>query len=435
MLKRTICMLLVLVSILGILPVTGFAEELVFYDRAPSRARTIETQEAESNDSRGKAQFLTQDDNIVSGTVHCYDDPNDYFYINISQSCYFKMVCISGAGGEKSTKFRLYNSSGTLLKTASYDGEENTDDYFSLEYELSAGKYYIRVSDSENYVAYQFYFQLEPQLDAPKVTSASNVKTGKPVIKWKAVSGAASYGVYRSNSKNGTYTNIATVVGTSYTDTSARVGKTYYYKVKAISADTSVALDSKLSTAMSHVCDLPRPSGVKVTQSASSGKNVIKWNKVSGADKYEVFYATSKTGTYKSLGTTEKTTWTHKSAKVNTTYYYKVKAIYEDNKSANSAFSAVRSGRCDCARPTVTLTLASSGAPKLSWKTVDGAVSYKVYRSRDGEDWSLLKKVTGTSLKDTGAKAGVKYYYRVMAIAKNSEANSAYSQVKSITAK
>ena len=47
------------------------------------------------------------------------------------------------------------------------------------------------------------------------------------------------YGVYRSTSKNGTYSLKKTTTSTSYTDTSAVAGKTYYYKVKAIGSNTS----------------------------------------------------------------------------------------------------------------------------------------------------------------------------------------------------
>ena len=59
--------------------------------------------------------------------------------------------------------------------------------------------------------------------------------SGKPYIKWNAVANASQYKVYRSTSKNGTYTLLGTTTATHYTDNKAGSGYTYYYKVRAIS--------------------------------------------------------------------------------------------------------------------------------------------------------------------------------------------------------
>ena len=91
---------------------------------------------------------------------------------------------------------------------------------------------------------------------------------------------------------------------------------------------------------------------------------------------------------------------------------------------------------CDLARPVVTISRTDKGKPKLSWKAVTGAVKYKVYRSttKDG-NYNLLKTVTGTTHTNTGATAGTTYYYKVIAVHSNTNANSAYSNVVSMKAK
>ena len=67
----------------------------------------------------------------------------------------------------------------------------------------------------------------------------SNTKSG-PVIKWGKINGAASYEIYRKLG-SGSYSRIATVKATSYTDKTAKSGKTYTYAVKAVSGSTRSA--------------------------------------------------------------------------------------------------------------------------------------------------------------------------------------------------
>ncbi|MCD7760749.1 MAG: hypothetical protein LUH16_03100, partial [Clostridiales bacterium] len=70
------------------------------------------------------------------------------------------------------------------------------------------------------------------RLAQPTVT-LSNASTGVKVT-WGAVDGAQSYRVYRKVS-GGSWKQIATVTTTSYTDTTAVSGTTYYYTVRAVS--------------------------------------------------------------------------------------------------------------------------------------------------------------------------------------------------------
>lgn len=73
---------------------------------------------------------------------------------------------------------------------------------------------------------------------ATSVVAPNNVRPTRMVannvtIKWDAVVGATGYTVYRSTNKNGAYTPVGNVAGTSYTDVTARGRTSYYYKVQA----------------------------------------------------------------------------------------------------------------------------------------------------------------------------------------------------------
>lgn len=68
---------------------------------------------------------------------------------------------------------------------------------------------------------------------------------------------------------------------------------------------------------------------------------------------------------------------------------------------------------------------------KVTWKKVDGAAKYEVYRSTTGKSGSfvLKKTTTGTSYTNTGITCGKTYYYKVRAI--NSKGKGSFSSVKS----
>ena len=174
----------------------------------------------------------------------------------------------------------------------------------------------------------------------PPVTAKAEyiASTGKPYLKWTPVEGAAKYEVYRSGTKNGTYTLLGTTANLNYTDNKANAGYTYYYKVKAVSKVKSTA-NSYYSTVVAATCHCAKPV-VKIA-TTSAGNPRLTWNAVTGASQYEIYRATSQSGTYTKMFTTAKTSYTNTSAKAGTTYYYKVKAISKVRSTANSAFSTV----------------------------------------------------------------------------------------------
>lgn len=70
----------------------------------------------------------------------------------------------------------------------------------------------------------------------------------------------------------------------------------------------------------------------------------VSWSKRTKAVKYNVYRATSKSGTYKKITTTTKTSYNDKTVDNNKTYYYKVKALGKSSKY-NSKMSLPKSGK------------------------------------------------------------------------------------------
>ncbi|MDD5952631.1 MAG: right-handed parallel beta-helix repeat-containing protein [Oscillospiraceae bacterium] len=79
-------------------------------------------------------------------------------------------------------------------------------------------------------------------LVSPKVT----VKPARRALQvnWGKVSGATSYQVYRSTSKNSGYRLVGTTKAASYADKGLSSGKTYYYQVCAINGSSKSALSA-----------------------------------------------------------------------------------------------------------------------------------------------------------------------------------------------
>ena len=268
---------------------------------------------------------------------------------------------------------------------------------------------------------------------APRVTIGNSSASGKPQLTWAAVDGAAKYEIYRSTQQSTGYSLLGTTTSTSYVNTGAAAGITYYYKVCAVnSAGTSAYSNIVSGRAKAAIPAAPR---VTIGNSSASGKPQLTWAAVDGAAKYEIYRSTQQSTGFTLLGTTTSTSYVNTGAAVGKTYYYKVRALNVDG--AAGAYSSTVSGAAKAvapAAPTVTMTYSDSGKPKLTWSAVSGAASYRVYRSESrGTGYSLLGTTTSTSYVNTGAAAGKTYYYRVKAV--NSAGTSAYSNIVSGTAR
>ncbi len=324
-----------------------------------------------------------------------------------------KYYCLDATWDEGQTNYRYF------LKGTTEFGQDHTvitdenNTYFWNQYPVSATDFDPNAP-------------LPPA--APTVTMTYS-DSGKPKLTWNAVSGATSYRVFRSESRGTGYSLLGTTTATSYTNTGAAVGKTYYYRVKAVNSVGT----SGHSNIVSGKAKTAAPAAPSVTAgNSSTGKPKLTWNAVSGAVKYEVYRSTRQNSGYSLLGTTTSTSYVNTGASTGTTYYYRVKAVNRNGMA--SGYSNIVSGKAKAAAPaapSVTAGNSSTGKPRLTWKAVSGAVSYRIYRSESrGTGYSLLGTTSSTSYVNTGAAAGKTYYYRVKAVNRDGMA-SGYSNIVS----
>ena len=269
---------------------------------------------------------------------------------------------------------------------------------------------------------------------APTVTAGTDSQ-GRPTLKWNAVTGAAKYEVYRARSRSGEYIKYSTVTGTSYTNTSyIEDGNTYYYKVRALDANgTAGAWSSIVSVTYKQTLPAPTVTG----GSDAQGRPTLKWNAVSGAAKYEVYRARSRSGEYIKYSTVTGTSYTNTSYIENgNTYYYKVRALKSDGTAGAWSSIVAVTYKQTLSAPAVTGGNDAQGRPTLTWKAVSGAAKYEVYRARSKDgDYIKYSTVTGTSYTNTSyIENGNTYYYKVRALKSDGTAG-AWSSVVSVTYK
>ena len=175
------------------------------------------------------------------------------------------------------------------------------------------------------------------------------------------------------------------------------------------------------------------PTGVSASDGASTANVTVSWTADSGATSYQVYRATSSSGTKTLLGSTASTTYTDTSATPGTLYYYWIKAT---NTAGTSGFSSTNSGYRKIAAPSISSVVGNSTGLALQWAAVTGATHYRICRasSATGSKTQVGGWQTGLTFTDTTVTTGRTYYYFVQAAATSSGGRSSdFSAARSAT--
>lgn len=167
---------------------------------------------------------------------------------------------------------------------------------------------------------------------------------------------------------------------------------------------------------------LATPTLKSVTNTVSGPK--ITWGKVNSATWYRVFV--KKGDKWSVLGNTKNNYFVDKRAKSGQKYTYTVRCV--DSKGNNrSGYNAKGISNTYYAAPGG--FYAEGAVDKeitFSWKPVDGAVKYRVYRRTAHNDWEVVCRTAQTTFTDTNVKSPTPYLYTVRALDKNNKTVSAY---------
>lgn len=244
-------------------------------------------------------------------------------------------------------------------------------------------------------------------LATPKITKAESVNNGVK-ISWGRVNGAARYRVYYKGSKG--WTRLADTTSTAYTDKAVSSGKNYTYTVRCLSADAkrfTSGYDSKGKS----VKFLSVPKITK-TENVYGGVK-LTWNKVSGAEKYRVYY--KKNNEWKGLGNTTSTSFIDTKAMSDHNYTYTVRCITKDGRNFASGYDGKGKSILYTASPQILNAGVAYGGIRIEWKEVIGAEKYRVY-VKNGKNWKRLADTTLTEFTDKTADSKGTYTYTVRCI-------------------
>jgi fibronectin type 3 domain-containing protein len=209
---------------------------------------------------------------------------------------------------------------------------------------LAASDYYYKVS-AVNGIGEGVQSKAVPASTKIPATPAGlktfTLSTTSIEIQWNVIPGTVSYKIYQSNSSADPYAEIGSSTEPSFVHKGVSLGSMYFYKVSAV----NVLGESPLSDyVLGEIAVPPAPANV-VAEGASESSIKISWDPVPGATMYAVQYNSSSSSSYsyKSLGSTTKTTITHNGLKeTDYIYRYQVATI---NAAGQGPWSASQSGR------------------------------------------------------------------------------------------
>lgn len=260
-------------------------------------------------------------------------------------------------------------------------------------------------------------------------------------LSWSAVPGAKGYRIYRKEGSAGSFNQLTDVLGgnpvpTVYRDQDISLGKTYYYRVRAIAADDTLSSFSNIV----YTRVLPAKPKLQV-QAADAHTLNLTWMVGSDFDGYVLYRATSLNGTYHRIRTGGKAFSTTNTARssdshkitVGTTYYYQL-AVFKmvDGKRVYSEKSDIVSGRAAPKAPSLNAAAqVSATQARLQWNNVPTATKYRVYARRGSETAArtMLLETTGTSAIVSSLTPGETYWFEVEAL-RGRHAGNASNRVK-----
>lgn len=298
-------------------------------------------------------------------------------------------------------------------------------EYYENEYDAVAKLLWSNPKKAKEVVPNSQLF-VDGAINIPKTPTnlkADSKGDGSVVLTWDSVLEAQGYKIYQTDREGNT--TVINVKDNSYTVLNLEPGE-YKYSVSA----WNEAGESAKSPSEKVVVGLVAPQNLRGTVNKKT--NYLTWDAVEGASGYRLYRVSEGVQTtVLSVGNK----YTDSNVEYGKVYKYFVSAIKD-------GFEGAKSREITLPVPPdapANLKAAREGeAVQLRWSPAQGAQTYSVLRcnSLDGTYEIIKEGITGTSFKDnsipeTTNTKGVKYYYKVVAVANG--AVGPYSNIADVT--
>lgn len=199
----------------------------------------------------------------------------------------------------------------------------------------------------------------------------------------------------------------------TWTDSGLAPDTFYYYTVLAINVTNPTMLETrKVKT------DATVPNVNLSVQGTTMDSITLQWESYPGAAQYRIYRSVDGGATFTAHDTTAASNTTFTDADLSGgRYHYQVKAIMPDGSEVDSnSVDAALAGR-PFYPPTLTvMSYATVACLHPSWTNVEGATSYRLYRSltKDGT-YTYINTFTTNNYLDYNVAEGTVYWYYVEA--------------------
>ncbi len=354
----------------------------------------------------------------ISGNIEIGGD-DDYFRISVPAGGGYLDIYSTGS---TDTYGYLLDSSGNVIAE---NDDSGVGDNFRFEGTAVAGTYYILVEGyySNTIGNYNLRADFTAIPNTPSTPSASDgTYTDKVRISWSSVSGANSYIIYRCTStSSSSCSQISTDSSSPYDYTSATIGTTYYYRLKACSGSSGTGICSDYSNYDTGYRAIVAPNTPTVSDGDYTDKVRISWSSVSGANSYIIYRCTStNSSSCSQISTDSSSPYNDTSSTAGIIYYYRLTACSGSSGTGIcSNYSNYDTGYRAIVAPNT--PTASDGdytdKVRISWSSVSGANSYIIYRctSTSSSSCSQIGTDSSSPYDDASATIGTTYYYRLKA--------------------
>lgn len=398
---------------------------MLFFAVIPTKASEVDSGEADITATQVLASSMT--DEVAANIPTIAPRLNattvtapDLTVANLSSSIKVYWDKVSSADGYYI--YRRTASGDWSSKAYKTITKNSTTSFEDKDYKSGTGYYYRAVSykkvDGKTITSDFSEERYIKRLTRPTLTRDRG--NGFITVKWKKISGATGYIVYRDGKQVADTTNLY------YHDTNVKSGTKYTYTAKAYYQGTENRYYSALSkekettgkkiSLTSPVCELEN-TGTSIR---------VSWSPVPRAGGYYIYRRAEGSDwdpipIARVVGNPSHQYYDKDFVK-GTLYYYQVRPYrtYSGERIAGDASKEKRIMRLS--RPTVTVSNAASGV-ELTWKEIAGAERYAIYRDGD-----RIGSTADLSYIDTKITNGTKYVYEVRAYYALTEDDNCFSE-------